>query len=196
MQAVEQGSCNNKVIRAMYAGPRCVGKSSIMRVFTQQQLIHAQDPTQIVDQSDKVVHLKVYKIKDRTTYDLRQIWDNSVHQIVELQRENQIIELQHGQQINQQQMSKLTDKPTTEYHLLTDDDQQPLAIPSTSESKLSIATTFTSSGMATSTDDHSNLQKYQHLFQHYFTLPLSDYSKFMSEVYFLSVYENLLTPFN
>ena len=153
MQALKQGSCKNKVIRAMYAGPECVGKSSIMRVFTRQQLVNLQDPTQIADQSDKMVHLKIYKIKDRTTYNLRQIWENNVYEIVQLQYENQI---------NNQQISKLT-RELIEKHLSINDQQQVSTVQSTSNQHI---TTITTS--RTLTNNNLFSQQYQDFFQYFY----------------------------
>ncbi|RDD35942.1 hypothetical protein TrispH2_011754 [Trichoplax sp. H2] len=82
MKVLEQGSYRNNLIRAMYAGPCYVGKSSIMKLFTQQDLVNHQSSTQIVDESDIMVDLEVYGIYDRRLYDLSHILDANIKAII------------------------------------------------------------------------------------------------------------------
>ena len=161
MQALQQGSCKNKVIRAMYAGPECVGKSSIMRVFTQQQLVNLQGPTQIADKSDKMVHVKVYKIEDRTTCDLCQIWDDNVHEIVQESYKNQI---------TRQHMISTSNQQMVDEHLSINDQHPNAAILSASENQLNTATISASpaTSIISSIDYNLFLQQCQEFFQYYY----------------------------
>ena len=161
LQALKQGSCKNKVIRAMYTGPECVGKSSIMKVFTQQRLAFYQDPTQIADQSDKMVHLKVYKIKDRTTYSLYLIWENNIHEIVQLQYDNLI---------NDQQISKLMYEQTRIQPILIHDQHQSETIQSAVGNEYATSTTSSRTDASTivSTDDDLFLQQCRDFFRYYY----------------------------
>ena len=162
MQALQQGSCKNKVIRAMFAGPECVGKSSIMRVFTQQQLAIVQDPTQIADQSDKMVYLKVYKIKDRTTYDIRRIWDNNVQQIVQKT---------HDTQINSQQIGMESQSATwpTDRHLLINDQHAIIQSAAVYQDNVASTTSPDADGLAVqSTDSNMSVERCREFFQYYY----------------------------
>ena len=162
MQALQQGSCKNKVIRAMFAGPECVGKSSIMRVFTQQQLAIVQDPTQIADQSDKMVYLKVYKIKDRTTYDIRRIWDNNVQQIVQKTHDTQI----NSQQIGMESQSAVW---STDRQLLINDQHAIIQSAAVYQDNIASTTSPDADGLAVqSTDSNMSVERCREFFQYYY----------------------------
>ncbi|RDD43187.1 Nephrocystin-3 [Trichoplax sp. H2] len=84
IRALNQGRCYNNLIRGMFTGPRFVGKSSIMEVFTgiQQVLIKNQAPTQILQKSNKVIEIKTYRIRDMTICHPTDIFNEKVMAVI------------------------------------------------------------------------------------------------------------------
>ncbi|RDD45494.1 Nephrocystin-3 [Trichoplax sp. H2] len=93
IKALDQGQCRNSLIRGMFVGPRNVGKSSIIKLFTQQVLISNQSPTRVAEDSHKMVETESYNIHNLEICDFNQILHNKVttviEQLAEVTAENQ-----------------------------------------------------------------------------------------------------------
>ncbi|EDV19049.1 uncharacterized protein TRIADDRAFT_62498 [Trichoplax adhaerens] len=77
-RAIKQGKRRNNLIRAMFVGPRNVGKSSIIRVFTQQRLSGHDSPTQVVEWSERMIKINAYDIYDGKFCAMSEILEKNV----------------------------------------------------------------------------------------------------------------------
>ncbi|RDD37541.1 Nephrocystin-3 [Trichoplax sp. H2] len=83
VKALREGECRSSFIRIMIFGPPNVGKSSIMKVFTEQGLIHHASRTKIAENTNKMVNQIFYNICDKTVCNYRNILDKKILDTVE-----------------------------------------------------------------------------------------------------------------
>ena len=83
LKALILGKCINNLTRMMFIGPPFVGKSSIMKLFTGQQLDLNEPRTQIAHQSDRMTKINVYNIRNLKAGELYRVFGTSIKTSVE-----------------------------------------------------------------------------------------------------------------
>ena len=84
METITKEKCTPPLIRATFVGPPTVGKSSVMNMFTQQQLLRHQPSTPMISDSYKIVQQEKYNVENRTPDNSRQIWRKRILSAVNL----------------------------------------------------------------------------------------------------------------
>ncbi|RDD40856.1 Nephrocystin-3 [Trichoplax sp. H2] len=148
IKALDRGSCFNNLVRAMFTGPRNVGKSSIMRAFTRQVLKPNQPPTEIVHQSETVIEI-AYNLQNLQLDDLRQIWRVNINSIMQTFNHDSTTQVSAGSVYRQ----TIADTGSIDFTYETDK-QDPIA----------------SKDLETM-NSKSSMQQLRDVFQYYFSLP-------------------------
>ncbi|EDV20526.1 uncharacterized protein TRIADDRAFT_61019 [Trichoplax adhaerens] len=83
MKVLKDEKCRSDCTPIVFVGPENSGKTSIMKLFSRQELIPNLMPTQIIDNPGIMIDLNSYKIFDSDTCDIGRILDRKVVAAIE-----------------------------------------------------------------------------------------------------------------
>ncbi|RDD39773.1 Kinesin light chain [Trichoplax sp. H2] len=159
---------HNNLIRGIFIGPRGVGKSSIRKVFSQQNLIGNASPTQVVENTGILVNTEDYRLNYLENRDWTKILDDKVKaaikQLAETSMDNQDkFNQQIGQFATTDNLSETNPPGGNTPFVLVRSNLQEVEIPSKeteieSESKLSLRKYYLSSNFDQMADERHNNQ--------------------------------------